>query len=61
MKASAYNRKKKSWASSSPATPLDKYAEKLRNLNVVDTATALEMKPPPQQPRRRGEPPTPKA
>ena len=24
--------------------PLDKYAEKLRNLNVVDTATALEMK-----------------
>jgi len=28
--------------------PLDKYAEKLRNLtNVVDTATALEMKPPP--------------
>jgi DNA polymerase-3 subunit alpha len=33
--------------------PLDKYAEKLRNLNVVDTATALEMKPPPP-PRRRG-------
>jgi DNA polymerase III subunit alpha len=28
--------------------PLDKYAEKLRNLsNVVDTATALEMKPAP--------------
>ena len=27
--------------------PLDKYAEKLRNLNVVDTATALEMKAPP--------------
>jgi DNA polymerase-3 subunit alpha len=25
--------------------PLDKYAEKLRNLVVVDTATALEMKP----------------
>jgi DNA polymerase-3 subunit alpha len=34
--------------------PLDKYAEKLRNLNVVDTATALEMKPPPP-PRRRGQ------
>src|ERR1700733_10408499 len=33
--------------------PLDKYAEKLRNLNVVDTATALEMKAPPP-PRRRG-------
>ncbi|HEX4321972.1 MAG TPA: DNA polymerase III subunit alpha [Acidobacteriaceae bacterium] len=29
--------------------PLDKYAEKLRNLNgVVSTATALEMKPPPR-------------
>ena len=40
--------------------PLDKYAEKLRNLNVVDTATALEMKaPPPAAPqkwrRRTGE------
>ncbi len=34
--------------------PLDKYAEKLRNLNVVDTATALEMKPPPPTNRRRG-------
>ena len=40
--------------------PLDKYAEKLRNLNVVDTATALEMKvapvggPPPG--RGTGEP-----
>ncbi len=33
--------------------PLDKYAEKLRNLNVVDTATALEMKAPPPA-RRRG-------
>ena len=33
--------------------PMDKYAEKLRNLNVVDTATALEMKPAP--PTRRGE------
>ena len=28
--------------------PLDKYREKLRNLNVVDTATACEMKPEPQ-------------
>jgi len=39
--------------------PLDKYAEKLRNLNVVDTATALEMKAPPPANRRRGgnEPP----
>ena len=34
--------------------PLDKYAEKLRNLNVVDTATALEMKAPAPAPRRRG-------
>jgi DNA polymerase-3 subunit alpha len=34
--------------------PLDKYAEKLRNLNVVDTATALEMKAPPPTNRRRG-------
>jgi DNA polymerase-3 subunit alpha len=35
--------------------PLDKYAEKLRNLNVVDTATAIEMKPaPPVYGRRRG-------
>ena len=34
--------------------PLDKYAEKLRNLpGVVDTATALEMKPAP--PTRRGQ------
>jgi DNA polymerase-3 subunit alpha len=33
--------------------PLDKYAEKLRNLpGVVDTATALEMKPPPSNGRR---------
>src|SRR6201996_3035376 len=41
--------------------PLDKYAEKLRNLNVVDTATAAEMKPPPQAPRRRGAPPEPES
>ena len=34
--------------------PLDKYAEKLRNLNVVDTATALEMKASPSAGRRRG-------
>jgi DNA polymerase-3 subunit alpha len=34
--------------------PLDKYAEKLRNLNVIDTATASEMKAPPPQ-RRRGQ------
>jgi DNA polymerase-3 subunit alpha len=32
--------------------PLDKYREKLRNLRVVDTATACEMKPEPQQFRR---------
>jgi DNA polymerase-3 subunit alpha len=32
--------------------PLDKYADKLRNLKVVDTATALEMKPEPQLFRR---------
>ena len=32
--------------------PLDKYREKLRNLNVVDTATAIEMKPEPQNFRR---------
>jgi DNA polymerase-3 subunit alpha len=33
--------------------PLDKYAEKLRNLpGVVDTATALEMKPAPSNGRR---------
>jgi DNA polymerase-3 subunit alpha len=32
--------------------PLDKYREKLRNLNVVDTATACEMKPEPQVFRR---------
>jgi DNA polymerase-3 subunit alpha len=36
--------------------PLDKYREKLRNLKVVDTVTACEMKPEPQQFRRgRGE------
>jgi DNA polymerase III subunit alpha len=32
--------------------PLDKYREKLRNLKVVDTVTACEMKPEPQQYRR---------
>jgi len=32
--------------------PLDRYREKLRNLKVVDTATALEMKPEPQVFRR---------
>jgi DNA polymerase III subunit alpha len=37
--------------------PLDKYAEKLRNLNVVDTATALEMKVVPS--RGRNQPPPP--
>ena len=38
--------------------PLDKYREKLRNLKVVDTATAIEMKPEPQVFRRNGgEPP----
>jgi DNA polymerase-3 subunit alpha len=32
--------------------PLDKYREKLRNLKVIDTATACEMKPEPQTFRR---------
>jgi len=32
--------------------PLDKYREKLRNLTVVDTAAAIEMKPEPQNYRR---------
>jgi DNA polymerase-3 subunit alpha len=32
--------------------PLDKYREKLRNLKVIDTVTACEMKPEPQQFRR---------
>jgi DNA polymerase-3 subunit alpha len=32
--------------------PLDRYREKLRNLKVVDTATACEMKPEPQAFRR---------
>jgi DNA polymerase-3 subunit alpha len=32
--------------------PMDKYREKLRNLKVVDTATACEMKPEPQTFRR---------
>ena len=34
--------------------PLDKYREKLRNMKVVDTATACEMKPEPQVYRRGG-------
>ncbi len=34
--------------------PLDKYREKLRNLKVVDTSTACEMKPEPQVFRRGG-------
>jgi DNA polymerase-3 subunit alpha len=37
--------------------PMDKYREKLRNMKVVDTATACEMKPEPQNFRRRGEEP----
>jgi DNA polymerase-3 subunit alpha len=37
--------------------PLDKYAEKLRNLNVVDTATALEMKVAPSRGRNQPSPP----
>jgi len=36
--------------------PMDKYAEKLRNMKVVNTATALEMKPEQQQFRRGQEP-----
>ncbi|MCU1223236.1 MAG: polymerase alpha subunit [Edaphobacter sp.] len=32
--------------------PMDKYREKLRNMKVVDTATAVEMKPEPQAFRR---------
>ncbi len=32
--------------------PMDKYREKLRNMKVVDTATAVEMKPEPQVFRR---------
>jgi DNA polymerase-3 subunit alpha len=35
--------------------PLDRYREKLRNMKVVDTATACEMKPEPQV-FRRGQP-----
>ena len=39
--------------------PMDKYREKLRNMKVVDTATACEMKPEPQTFRRgRSEEPT---
>ncbi|MGI8771682.1 MAG: DNA polymerase III subunit alpha [Acidobacteriaceae bacterium] len=34
--------------------PMDKYADKLKNLRAVDTATALEMKPAPP-PTRRGQ------
>ncbi|HEX3968557.1 MAG TPA: DNA polymerase III subunit alpha, partial [Edaphobacter sp.] len=37
--------------------PLDKYREKLRNMKVVDTVAACEMKPEPQTFRRRGEEP----
>src|SRR5271170_3008009 len=37
--------------------PMDKYREKLRNMKVVDTVTACEMKPEPQSFRRRGEEP----
>ena len=37
--------------------PMDKYREKLRNMKVVDTVTACEMKPEPQAFRRRGEEP----
>ncbi|MGD0444431.1 MAG: DNA polymerase III subunit alpha [Edaphobacter sp.] len=37
--------------------PMDKYLEKLRNMKVVDTVTACEMKPEPQVFRRRGEEP----
>ena len=35
--------------------PLDKYREKLRNMKVVDTAAACEMKPEPQVFRRGGQ------
>jgi DNA polymerase-3 subunit alpha len=34
--------------------PMDKYREKLRNMKVIDTATACEMKPEPQVFRRGG-------
>jgi DNA polymerase III subunit alpha len=37
--------------------PMDKYREKLRNMKVIDTVTACEMKPEPQTFRRRGEEP----
>jgi DNA polymerase-3 subunit alpha len=37
--------------------PMDKYREKLRNMKVVDTVTACDMKPEPQNFRRRGEEP----
>ena len=36
--------------------PLDKYREKLRNMKVVDTLTAIETKPEPQVFRRNGGP-----
>jgi DNA polymerase-3 subunit alpha len=36
--------------------PMDKYREKLRNMKVIDTATACEMKPEPQVFRRGQEP-----
>jgi DNA polymerase-3 subunit alpha len=37
--------------------PMDKYREKLRNMKVVDTATAVEMKPEPQVFRRGNQEP----
>jgi DNA polymerase III subunit alpha len=37
--------------------PMDKYREKLRNMKVVDTATAIEMKPEPQVFRRGSQEP----
>ena len=37
--------------------PMDKYREKLRNMKVVDTATAIEMKPEPQTFRRGNQEP----
>ena len=40
------------WASFVSGHPMDKYREKLRNMKVMDTATACEMKPEPQVFRR---------
>ena len=46
-KASGWPTRRKCWASSSPAIPLDKYADKIRNLTgVISIADALERKPP---------------